>query len=94
VAGAVRPRRQLLSGEAAGRPGHPQTLPLPPDGVLDRIRLVVRALADEPGLTSRELAERAGMARRHMSLLLLRLEEHGHIAHEGRRWFPGRDGLR
>jgi hypothetical protein len=24
-----------------------------------------------------------------MSLLLLRLEEHGHVAHEGRRWFPG-----
>ena len=57
--------------------------------MLDRIRLIARTLEDEPGLTSRELAERAGLARRHMSLLLLRLEEHGHVVREGRRWFLG-----
>jgi hypothetical protein len=93
VAAAVRPRGQFLIGRAVGRPAHPQTLPLPPDEVLHRIRLVVGALEDEPGLTSRELAERAGVGRRQMSLLLLRLEEHGHVAHQGRRWFPARDGL-
>jgi DNA-binding IclR family transcriptional regulator len=60
-----------------------------PVKVLDRIRLVARMLEDEPGLTSPELAERVGFGRRHMSLLLLRLEEHGHVVHEGRRWFPG-----
>ena len=92
MAAAARPRRQLLTREAVGRLADPATL-LPAVDVLDRIRLVVRALGDEPGLTSRELAERAGVGRRHMSLLLLRLEEHGHVAHEGRRWFPAHDGL-
>src|SRR5919106_415386 len=43
----------------------------------------------EWGLTSPELAERVGFGRRHMSLLLLRLEEHGLVVHEGRRWFAG-----
>ena len=56
--------------------------------VLGRIRDVVRILEDDPGLTALELAERMALTRRHMSLLLLRLEEHGHVAHEGRRWFP------
>ena len=67
-----------------------QNLPrLTPVSVLDRIRLIARTLEDEPGLTSPELAERVGFGRRHMSLVLLRLEEHGHVVHDGRRWFPG-----
>jgi DNA-binding IclR family transcriptional regulator len=61
----------------------------PPAEVLDRIRTVARTLEAEPGLTSRELAERARLSRRHMSLLLLRLEEHGLVVREGRRWFLG-----
>jgi hypothetical protein len=92
VAGAVAPRAQLLSREAEGRAGVVQTLPrVMPVKILDRIRLIARTLEDEPGLTSRELAERVGYGRRHMSLLLLRLEEHGHVVREGRRWFPGRE---
>ena len=67
-----------------------QTLPrLNSIRILDRIRLIARTLEDEPGLTSPELAERVGFGRRHMSLVLLRLEERGLVAHEGRRWFPG-----
>jgi CRP-like cAMP-binding protein len=90
VAGAVGPRAQLLSreGDSAGR----ATSSLPrttATRVLDRLRLIARTLEDEPGLTSPELAERVGFGRRHMSLLLLRLEEHGAVVHEGRRWFPG-----
>ena len=72
------------------RPAQSQSLPrVSPVRVLDRIRLIARTLEDEPGLTSPELAERVGFGRRHMSLVLLRLEEHGLVAHEGRRWFPG-----
>jgi hypothetical protein len=90
VAGAVGPRAQLLTREADGRAGVAQTLPRVMQAkILDRIRLIARTLEDEPGLTSPELAERVGSGRRHMSLLLLRLEEHGHVVHEGRRWFPG-----
>jgi hypothetical protein len=88
VAGAVGPRAQLVSRGGAGRA--PATLPRAATSrVLDRIRLIARTLQDEPGLTSPELAERVGFGRRHMSLLLLRLEEHGAVVHEGRRWFPG-----
>jgi DNA-binding IclR family transcriptional regulator len=88
VAGAVGPRAQLLSRESAGRAV--TTFPRAATSrVLDRIRLIARTLEDEPGLTSPELAERVGFGRRHMSLLLLRLEEHGLVVHEGRRWFPG-----
>jgi hypothetical protein len=58
-----------------------------------RIELVVRLVADDPGLTSQDIAERIDVSRRHASLLLLRLEELGLVAHDGRRWFPGgRDG--
>jgi hypothetical protein len=90
VAGAVAPRAQLLTRDGAARAAQSQSLPrISPVKVLDRIRLVARTLEDEPGLTSPELAERVGFGRRHMSLLLLRLEEHGHVVHEGRRWFPG-----
>lgn len=67
-----------------------QTLSLPrwlPEVLLERIRLVVRTLEEQPGLTSQELADLIGSGRRHVSLLLLRLEEHGHVAHQGRRWF-------
>ena len=88
MAGAVGPRAQLVSRESAGR----ATLALPratATRVLDRLRLIARTLEDEPGLTSPELAERVGFGRRHMSLVLLRLEEHGLVVHEGRRWFPG-----
>ena len=53
-------------------------------------RVFACVLADDSGgLTAAELAERVGFGRRHMSLLLLRLEEHGAVVHEGRRWFPG-----
>jgi DNA-binding IclR family transcriptional regulator len=90
VATAVGPRAQLLTRDAAARTAA-QTLPrVMPVRVLDRIRLIGRALEDEPGLTAPELAERVGFPRRHMSLVLLRLEEHGHVVHDGRRWFPGR----
>ena len=64
-----------------------------PVKVLDRIRLIARTLEDEPGLTAPELAERVGFGRRHMSLLLLRLEEHGLVVREGRRWFPGAEPI-
>jgi hypothetical protein len=58
-----------------------------------RIELVVRLVAEDPGLTSQDIAERIDVSRRHASLLLLRLEELGLVAHDGRRWFPGgRDG--
>ena len=90
MASAVAPRAQLLTRDGAAKAAQSQSLlRITPLKVLDRIRLVARTLEDEPGLTSRELAERVGFGRRHMSLLLLRLEEHGHVVHEGRRWFPG-----
>jgi hypothetical protein len=92
VAGAVAPRAQLLTRDGAAQ--SQSLLRITPVKVLDRIRLVARMLEDEPGLTSPELAERVGFGRRHMSLLLLRLEEHGHVVHEGRRWFPGRPGAK
>ena len=95
MAGAVRPRAQLLSrgpkgtGVADAR-APSQSLPrVSQEQVLHRIRLIARTLEDHPGLTSAELAERVGYGRRHMSLLLLRLEEHGHVVHLDRRWFPG-----
>jgi hypothetical protein len=90
VATAVGPRAQRLTRDAAVRTPPAQSLPrLMPVKVLNRIRLIARTLEDEPGLTSPELAERVGFGRRHMSLVLLRLEEHGLVVHEGRRWFPG-----
>ena len=90
MATAVGPRAQRLTRDTAGRAAQSQSLlRVTPVKVLDRIRLIARTLEDEPGLTSPELAERVGFGRRHMSLLLLRLEEHGLVAHEGRRWFPG-----
>jgi transcriptional regulator GlxA family with amidase domain len=89
VATAVGPRAQRLTRDAAARAAQWQSLPrVMPEKVLDRIRLIARTLEDEPGLTAPELAERVGFGRRHMSLLLLRLEEHGHVVHKGRRWFP------
>ena len=94
MVGAVGPRAQRLTRDAAGRAVQSQTLPgVTPVKVLDRIRLIARTLEHEPGLTSRELAERVGLGRRHMSLLLLRLEEHGHVVQEGRRWFPGPEAV-
>jgi hypothetical protein len=90
VASAVGPRAQLLTRDGDVRDAQSQSLlRTTPVKVLDRIRLVARTLEDEPGLTSPELAERVGFGRRHMSLVLLRLEEHGHVVHDGRRWFPG-----
>jgi hypothetical protein len=90
VASAVGPRAQLLTRGADAR----QSLPsASPELVLHRIRLIARTLEERPGLTSPELAERVGFGRRHMSLLLLRLEEHGHVMHVGRRWFPGPESV-
>jgi DNA-binding IclR family transcriptional regulator len=91
VAAAVGIRAQRLAREDDGRGA---TAPrLSAVDLLDRIRHTVRALEAEPGLTSRELAERNGLTRRNMTLLLLRLEEHGLVAREGRRWFPGPESL-
>jgi hypothetical protein len=91
VTTAVGPRAQRLSRDTAARAAQAQSLPrVMPLRVLDRIRLIGRVLEDEPGLTSSELAERVGFPRRHMSLVLLRLQEHGHVVQKGRRWFPGR----
>jgi hypothetical protein len=91
----VGPRAQLLArGAGGGAPTQSQSLPhKTPVAILERIRKIARTLEDEPGLTSPELAERVGFGRRHMSLLLLRLEEHGHVVHEGRRWFPGPESV-
>ena len=91
MSSAVGPRAQLLNrGGGDARASQSQSLPrLMPERILDRIRLIARTLEEHPGLTSGELAERIGYGRRHMSLLLLRLEVHGHVVHEGRRWFPG-----
>jgi predicted transcriptional regulator len=95
VAAAVGIRAQLLSEDENGRATVRAHTPARPARVdlLDRIRCTVRALEAEPGLTSRELAERNGLARRNMSLLLLRLEEYGLVVREGRRWFPGPEPL-
>jgi hypothetical protein len=87
---AVRPRAQRLSGDDVIRAAPAQPLlPVSPGKLLDRIRRVAEALEEHPGLTSPELAERLGYGRRDTSLLLLRLEVHGHIVHVGRRWFRG-----
>jgi DNA-binding IclR family transcriptional regulator len=57
----------------------------------DRLARLADVLNAEPGLTSREVAEQLGLSRRHASLLLLRLEELGHVVHEGRRWYAAPD---
>jgi hypothetical protein len=91
VTSAVGPRAQVLTPDTVARTAQAQSLPrVMPVRILDRIRLIARVLEDEPGLTSPEIAERVGVPRRHMSLVLLRLEEHGHVVKRGRRWFPGR----
>ena len=90
MAGAVGPRAQLLSRGGDARATPSQSLPrVSPELVLHRIRQIARTLEEHPGLTSAELAERVGYGRRYMSLMLLRLEEHGHVVHLDRRWFPG-----
>ena len=71
------------------RSGVVQAPPRASPAMIDRIRAVARELEVEPGLTARALAERLGLERRHVVLLLLRLEEHGHVVRDGRRWFPG-----
>jgi hypothetical protein len=89
VAVVAGSRAHLLTREALQGTASAEALPhLSPIRILDRIRLIARTVEDEPGLTSRELAERVGFGRRQMSLVLLRLEERGHVVHEGRRWFP------
>jgi hypothetical protein len=94
VASAVGPRAQLLTRGDDARFEPAQSLPgATPERILHRLRLIARTLEEHPGLTSPELAERIGYGRRHMSLLLLRLEEHGHVVHEGRRWFSGPEAL-
>jgi hypothetical protein len=96
VVGAVGPRAQLLARGAAAVATATESQSLPhamPLAILERIRLIARTLEREPGLTSPELADRVGFGRRHMSLLLLRLEERGHVVHVGRRWFPGPEAV-
>ena len=92
MAATVGIRAQRLSGKddgcGAGRPARPPPRRTRGDRQ-ERIRRTVHTLEAEPGLTSRELAVRNGLSRRNMSLLLLRLEEHGLVAREGRRWFSG-----
>jgi len=89
VAAVAGTRAHLLRRDTRQGGASVEALPyLTPIRVLDRIRLIARTVEDEPGLTSRELAERVGFGRRQMSLVLLRLEERGHVVHEGRRWFP------
>jgi hypothetical protein len=81
--------RPPAPGENNGR-ARGEALPrLAPADLLNRIRFIVHTLEEEPGLTSRELAERNSLARRNMTLLLLRLEEHGLVVRQGRRWFAG-----
>jgi hypothetical protein len=67
-----------------------QTQSLPrhtPAALLDRIRQIVHTLDEHPGMTAPELAERIEFGRRHTSLMLLRLQEHGHVVPDGQRWF-------
>jgi hypothetical protein len=92
---AVGPRAQLLARGSRGRASSPLSLPrLSSHAILDRIRLIARTLEEHPGLTAPELAERVGDGGpRNMILLLLRLEEHGHVVHVGRRWFPGPEAV-
>jgi DNA-binding IclR family transcriptional regulator len=67
---------------------------LPGTGVAaaaERLAELADVLNAEPGLTARDIAERLGVSRRHASLLLLRLEELGHVEHEDRRWYAAPD---
>ena len=91
VINAVGPRAQVLPDPGVGGL---LALPRSSPPVLECIRAIVHALEDDPGLTARELSERVGLARRHVVLLLLRLEEHALVAHEGRRWFRGPEAVR
>ena len=91
VINAVGPRAQLLPDPGTGGL---LALPRTSPPVLDCIRALVHALEDDPGLTARELADRIGLERRHVVLLLLRLEEHALVVHEGRRWFRGPEAVR
>jgi hypothetical protein len=94
VPSVVGPPAQLLTRNRRERAAPAQSLPrVTPHRILDRIRLLVRTLGEDPGLTSPELAERIGLGRRHTTLLLLRLEEHGHVVAEGRRWYPGPEAV-
>jgi DNA-binding MarR family transcriptional regulator len=96
VATAVGLRAQRLTRDDVTRAAQPHALlPASPGAILDRIRLIARTLDEHPGLTSHELAERLGCDRRRVSLLLLRLEEHGHLVQADRRWFlPGHAAAR
>jgi DNA-binding IclR family transcriptional regulator len=57
----------------------------------ERLSLLAAVLNAHPGLTSQEIAEHLKLSRRHASLLLLRLEELGHVVHAERRWYPAPD---
>ena len=57
----------------------------------ERLVRLATLLNERPGLTSQEIAEHLALSRRHASLLLLRLEELGHVIHEGRRWYAAPD---
>jgi len=86
VATAVGPFAQLLRRDREEDSSR-LSLPRSSHAVLDRIRAITHHLEVDPGLTAREVAERIGLPRRHAVLLLLRLEEHGVVEHDGRRWF-------
>jgi DNA-binding IclR family transcriptional regulator len=59
----------------------------------ERLARLAAVLHAHPGSTSQEIAEHLALSRRHVSLLLLRLEELGHVIREGRRWYAAPDLL-
>jgi predicted Rossmann fold nucleotide-binding protein DprA/Smf involved in DNA uptake len=92
VINAVGPRAQVLDN--ATDDGGALTLPRSAPAVLECIRAIVHTLEDDPGQTARALAERIGLVRRDVVLILLRLEEHGLVVRDGRCWYPGPEAVR
>ncbi len=52
-----------------------------------RVEQLLLVLDEEPGSTLPELADATGYARRHLAMLLWRLEEERLVVHEAHRWF-------
>lgn len=55
--------------------------------VSPRVAQLLAVLEEHPGSTLRELAERTGIAPRHLAMLLWRLEDDRRVVHEAHRWF-------